>query len=243
MPTLLASYAVYSAGADTSSLTTPSFTPVNGEVIVVKLATWDTNNPMGAVSGGGQTYTTRVTAAPGGFNCWARIVTAVVAGSPGSMAVTAAGTASNSRHSMVVERWSGQLAASPAVNATVNGTGSAPSAAITTVGTGSVLSWCSVDNNSLDPTGRTYLLSATEDGLFNGVGGNSVQYFAFAGVGAAGTYNIGMSAPAPQIWVMAGVEILAAAPSSVTPRPFTGTTGRPSSGTTARPFTGITVRP
>lgn len=216
MPTLIASYAVYSAAADTSTLTTPSFTPSNGEVIVVKLTTWDTAVPMGTVSGGGQTYTTRVTAAPGGFNGWARIVTAVISGSPGSMTVSAAGTASNTRHCMVVERWgSASLAGTPAVNSTVNGTG-APSANITTTAANSIVTWCSEDNSSQDPTTRTYRLSATEDGLGDfHVGANTVQYFAYATVGSASTVAMGMTAPASQTWVLAGVEVLNAAGSTV----------------------------
>lgn len=207
-PTLIASYSVNSASIDTTDLVTPAFTPSSGEVIVVKLATWDTGNPMGTVSGGGQTYTTRVTAAPGGFAGWARIVTAVISGSPGSMTVTGAGTATNSTHSMVVERWSGQLAASPAVNSTVSGSG-APSANITTAGANSAVSWVSVDVASQDPASRTYRLSATEDGLRDGhVGANSVQYHAYVGdVGAAGTYAMGMTAPGSQTWVLAGIEI------------------------------------
>lgn len=210
-PTLIASYAVYSAGADTTNLVSPSFTPANGEVIVVKLATWDTANPMGVVSGGGQTYTTRVTAAPGGFNGWARVVTAVISGSPGSMTVTGAGTAANSRHSMVVERWTGSLAGTPAVNSTVSGSG-APSANITTAAAASAVSWVSADVGSIDPATKAYRLSATEDGLFDGhVGANSVHYFAHAGsgagVGAAGTYAMGMTAPGGQTWVLAGIEI------------------------------------
>lgn len=206
-PSLIASYYVPSAGADTTNLVSPSFTPANGEVIVVKLTTWDTASPMGAVSGGGQTYTTRVTAAPGGFNGWARIVTAVISGSPGAMTVTAVGTASNSRHSMVVERWTGTLAATPAVNATVSGSG-APSANITTAGANSAVSWASVDVASQDPATAAYRLSATQDGLYDGhVGANSVHYFAYAIVGAAATYAMGMTAPGSQTWVLAGVEI------------------------------------
>lgn len=207
-------YAVYSAGVDTSNLVTPVLTPtpVNGDVLVVKMATWDQGNPMGAVSGGAQVYTNRVTAAPGGFNGWNRITTATVAGSPGAFAVTGAGTAGNSRHSMVVEHYLAangySLAAVPAVNAVVSGVG-LPSAAITTTATGSVLSWTSTDVSSIDPVTRVYLLAGTQDGLFDGhLGANSVQYFAYATVGAAGAYNVGMSAPGGQTWTMAGIEVL-----------------------------------
>ena len=50
-------YFVPSAGVDTSNLVTSTLspTPVNGDVLVVKLTTWDTANPMGAVTGGGRT--------------------------------------------------------------------------------------------------------------------------------------------------------------------------------------------
>lgn len=206
-------YAVYSAGADTSNLVTPVLTPtpVNGDVLLVKLSTWDTGNPSGASSGGGQVYSTRVTAAPGGFNGYARIDTTTIAGSPAPFAVTSGGTAANSRHSMVVEHYLAanghSLAAVPAV-----GSGSGvglPSVNINTVGTNSTVSWVSVDVISADPVARAYLLSATEDGLFDGhVGANSVQYFAWAGVGAPGVYAMGMSAPGGQFWVLAGVEVL-----------------------------------
>lgn len=207
-PTLITSYAVHSAGADTSNLTTPSFTPSNGEVIVVKIATWDANNAAGATSGGGQTYTTRVTGPTSGFNPYVRIDTAVISGSPGSMAVTVAGTATNSRHSIVVERWTGTLDATPAVNGTTTGSG-APSANITTEAAGSAVSWVSADALSGDPATRTYRLSATEDGLWDGhLGSNGVFYFAYANnVGAVGTYAMGMTAPGGQTWALAGVEI------------------------------------
>ena len=47
-PTLITSYFVQQNTTASSALTTPSFTPSNGEVIVVKLATWDTGVSMGA---------------------------------------------------------------------------------------------------------------------------------------------------------------------------------------------------
>lgn len=209
-PTLIAAYAIHSAGADASDLVTPSFNPVNGEVIVAKLITWDTNNPMGALSGGGQTYQNRVTAQPGGFNGYSRLDTAVITGSPGAMTITGAGTASASRHSMIVERWgNAKLAASPAVNAVVNDLSSAPAANITTAADNSALSWALSDALSNDPATRAYRLSGIEDGLWDGhIGSNGVFYSAFTqNVGPAGTYTIGMTAPGGQRWAMVGIEI------------------------------------
>lgn len=220
MPVPVATYLVLSPGTDTSNLTTPVFAPANGDVIVTKLTTWDATNPMGAVSGGAQTYRTDAIGPVAGFRGYCRIDTTTVAGTPAPFAVTALGTAAPSRHSMVVEHWSAGafLAATPATNAVTNGTGAPPQANITTVGTNSVLTWCSVDLNSLDPAGRAYLLSATEDGIFDGhIGTNSVQYFAYANVGAPGVYTIGMTLPTPQIWSMTGIEIQFLAPSEGNP--------------------------
>ena len=221
-------YAVYSAAADTTNLVTPTLTPtpVNGDVLVIKTTTWDTGNPMGAITGGGQSYTNRITVAPGGFNGWCRITYTTITGSPGAFAVTGAGTAANSRHSMVVEHYLAangySLAATPAINATTSGAASAPSASITTVGPGSVLTWCITDVQSIDPATRAPLLSGTEDGLFDGhVGANSVQYFYYATVAAPGAFTIGLSAPGGQTWVMAGMEVLfSVASASTTPSPI-----------------------
>lgn len=220
MPSPAAVFQVYSAGTDTSNLVTPVFAPVNGDVIVVKLATWGTGDPMGATSGGAQTYQIVNTAAPAGFFGWSRVTVTTVAGSPAPFAVTTLGTTNPTRHSMIVEHWNAGafLAGSPATNLVVSGGGGPPSANITTVGLNSVVSWVSTDVNSLDPAGRAYLLSATEDGLFDGhIGANSVHYFAYANVGAPGVYTMGMTAPSPQAWTLSGVEIQFVAPSTGNP--------------------------
>ena len=213
MPTLTASYFVQSATfGDTTTLSTPSFTPVNGEVIVVKVATWDSGTPSGAPSGGSLTYTQQVVGAPGGFNGYCAIYTAVVSGSPGSMTVTAAAPGSSCYHSMTVERWSGaQLATTPATNTPISGSGT-PSATITSTADNSILTWVNVDENSRDPASRAYLSSATEDGLADGhAGTSSVHYYAYQTAATAGSQTIGMSAPLSQAWTMVGIEVLAAA--------------------------------
>lgn len=212
-PALIASYEVDSGADNTNTLTTATFTPSNGEVLVVKGTTWSTGLTLNTPTGGSQTYTQQAVEDPGGFAGYASIWTATVAGSPGPMAVSVA-PASSSRHHIVVERWgSAQLAATPATGrGFYNGTPGAPSVNITTTGANSVVSWCSQDEQSISPAGRVYLLSATEDGIYDGSGGaNTVMYFAYAAVAAAGTVAMGMSAPTGQKWVLAGVEIQAAA--------------------------------
>jgi hypothetical protein len=195
-------------GGDSSSLSTTSFTPSNGEIIVVKATTWDTGTPSGTPSGGGLTYTRRATAAPGGFNPYATIFTAVVSGSPGSMSVTLSPPASSSYHSMCVERWAGaQLAATPATNAVIAGT-TTMSTTIDTVAANSIVSWTAVDQSNQNPAGRVYLSSAVDEGVGDGhVNDNDVMYHAYQQAGAAGTQTMGISSPVITKWVLAGIEI------------------------------------
>lgn len=214
MPTLVTSYFAESfIDGDTTPLSTPSFTPNNGEVIVVKAATWDTGTPVGAPSGGALTYMQRATAAPGGFACYSTIYTSVVSGSPGAMTVTLGAPGASCYHSMVVERWSSaQLAGTPAVSSPASGKPASgaplPSATVTTTGTNSIVTWVSADVNSLDPATRAYLSSATEDGLGDGhTHSSTVHYFAYQTAASAGSQTIGLSAPSGQNWVMCGIEI------------------------------------
>jgi hypothetical protein len=212
MPTLVTSYfAQSSVSGDTSALSTPSFTPSDGEVIVVKAATWDTATPSGLPGGGGLLYTQQSTAAPGGFKAYCTIYTAVVATSPGAMTVALAALTTSCYHSMVVERWAGAaVAASPATNAIITGSGTPPSATITTTSANSIITWANADENSSDPAGRAYLSGAIEDGIADGhAATSSVQYYAYQTAATPGVQIIGMSAPS-QAWSMTGIEIQAA---------------------------------
>lgn len=209
-----------SAAADNTTLVSKTFASVgNNDVFVVMASTWDSANGMAAPTGGGQTFTQIKIAAPGGFNGWAGLWVCAVSGSPGSFAVSCApGTAGNTRHSLFVTRWtSAKLAGSPATNATVSGAG-APSANITTAADNSALVWVECDVASVDPSTRTYRLSGTEIGIYDGhVGANSVQSAAYAFPGVAGTYAVGESLPTGQTWVLAGVEVQYNAPAGSEP--------------------------
>lgn len=199
-----------SGGGDSNTLVTPSFTPADGEVIVVKATTWDTATASGTPSGGGLTYTSQVVSAPGGFNAYARIFTAVVGVSPGSMTITLSAPAAACYHSMSVERWpNAQLAATPATNASqVSG---APSATITTTGTGSAVSWVMADVLSVDPSTRAYRSSATETALGDGhTNVAAVYYFAYQAAAAPGAQTYGLTAPTGTKVAAAAIEIQAA---------------------------------
>lgn len=216
-PSLIASYAVLSAGTDTSTLTTPSFSSSAGEVIVVKATTYDTANGMATPtdSASALTWTHVNTAAPGGFNGWAGLWATTVGTAPGSITISCApATGTATRHSMVVERWhAAKLATTPATNGTVSGSGTTASVGITTTGALSVVSWCMTDEGSNDPANTAYLSSATQDGLYDGhVGSNSVQYFAYQSANVAGSQTFGITNTGTVKWAAVGVEILNGSP-------------------------------
>lgn len=210
-PTLTASYYVQLSPQGTSTLTTASFSPSNGEVLVVKLATWDTGSPLGAPTGGSQTYTSRVVNAPGGFNQWCAIYTAVVSGSPGSMTVSSVPSVSL-RGSMLVERWSSaQLAGSPVTNSNI-GAGAAASSTITPAQATSVISWVVGDVQSVDPATRAYLGSGADEGVRDDhLGSNGVDYHGYQLAVSTSSQSYGLSAPSGQTFVIAAIEVQAAA--------------------------------
>lgn len=209
-PTLEASYSLKTSSPGTDALTTPSFTPADGEVLVVKLETWDTGNAMGAPTGGGQTFTSRAIVAPGGFRPWVGIYTAVISGA-GSMTVSSA-PSSSAQYSMTVNRWSGaQLDATPAVG-TANASSGAANASVTTEADDSIVDWVASDAQSVDPATRAYLGSATEQDVRNGtVGANGVAYHAYAAAATAGSQSFGLTAPTGMQYCIAGIEVQAAA--------------------------------
>jgi hypothetical protein len=207
-PTLAAAVMLVSSGAvNSSAVVTGSFTPSNGEVVVIKVATSDSTISMGTPTGGSQTYTSRVVSTSGGFRPWVGIYTTVISGSPGSMTISSTPTGS-CRHAMLVERWtSAQLAATPVTNSAQGGTGAA-SSTLTTSAANSVLSWVSADAQSLDPSTRAYLGSATDEGVDDAHGSaDGVIYFGRQAVASAGATSYGLSAPTGMQYWIAGIEV------------------------------------
>lgn len=207
MPTPLAVY--FASDIASAALVLGPFTPADGELLTVLSASWSTTAPTGTPTGGAQTYAPQVTAQPGGFNGYARIDACTVAGTPGAMSVTVPAPAGSTRHSACVIRWPVGCTVG-AVNAVVNGSG-APSANVATAADNSGIAQVSSDVGSQDPAARAYRNSATEVGILDGhTGSNSVQYHAYVpDIGTAGTYAIGLTAPAGQTWVLAALEVKA----------------------------------
>jgi hypothetical protein len=210
MPNLAAPAMFLSSGADnTNTLTTSSFTPGDGEVLVVKMATSHPTNVMGAPTGGSLTWgSALVTRAPGGFRGSVAIYAVKIGTSPGSMTVAATPTGS-CWHSMTVKRLTAaDLAGTPATGANDSNTGAA-NASLTSTGVNSYIEWVASDVQSVDPASRAYLGSATEDGLMDAhTSSNGVHYPAYQTAAAPGTQTFGLSAPTGMQYVIAGIEVL-----------------------------------
>jgi hypothetical protein len=206
---LAASYNVNSASNTANqTITTVSFTPTTGDLVVLKVITSDAATPVGSPSAtaGGITWVKRTENTVASTNyvaIWTGIVTT------GGTAMTISVTASGSTFvqlSMVLERWTGaQLSAMPSL-IQAEGTAGVPSANITIVGTGSVISWLNGDWVGVVGT-ATYSNGATQDGIHQvGSGTAYAAYYAYQ-TALAGLRNIAMSAPTGQTWTLTGIEI------------------------------------
>lgn len=215
-PLLVAAYQVNSAGSDLTTLTTPTFTPQAGEILVVKAVGADRTLTFGTPTGGGWTYTARgtdVTASHVSAAMWTAPVTA--GGVAQTVAVTAGGTANP--HTIVVERWTNcRLAAAPALTDQLGSGG--PSATNTTVAGRSVVTWLSGDWAAVDGTAtRAYRSSAGETG-FRWVSTAFTAYFAYQTTVAAGAQTFGLTAPVGQTWTALAVELQSAAAGKALPQ-------------------------
>lgn len=211
-PVLAQSFLVLSTASNTTTLTTASFTPNIGDVIVVKVvsesngSTWNVPTDTS-----GNSYSQRLVDATAS-QCWAQLATSTVTVSASLTVSVSALSGTPSWHSMIVERWTGaSLAGTPATNGTKTGSG-APSSTITTTAANSVISWLNGDFNAVSPAGRTYnTTSATpvEDGIHDKSTGNYVAYYLHQPAATAASQTFGITSPTGQAWTLLGIEILA----------------------------------
>jgi hypothetical protein len=208
-PTLTAAYPVGSAAGDLSTLTTSSFTPATGEIIVVKTGAGTTTTAAGTPTGGSLTYTSWVSLAAA-TNAPVTLWTATVGASPGAMTVSVTWTGTNDWHAIVVERWSGALLDATPATAGVQGSTTGQTT-ITTVGTNSMVSWLDADWNGVSPGTPTYASGATQTGLISQPT-FLVVYGAYQTAASAGSQTFGVTAPTGQKASLVAVELRDAVP-------------------------------
>ena len=216
MPTLVASYYLQQ-GNNANTMTTPTFTPTAGEVIVVKAqgSHGDGTNFSGPTDSSSVIFFAQRqlddAISRDRIGLWTAVVSAAAAGFSNSISLTApaAGTGSNAR-SMVVERWSGAALAGSPATALGSAAGSAPSTALTTVGVNSIVSWVNTDWNAVDGASRTYRTTSAVpvEENYDFITGDHTGEFAYQLAAAPGSQTLGLTAPAAENWSLASVEIL-----------------------------------
>ena len=196
--------AVYGDTAANTSLVTASFTPPAGSIVVAKVVSADANQTHTSVTG--LTFASRVNVGTAAATTRNSIWTAVGDGS--AVTVTASFAGTTAPRGLVVEVWTGaQLAAAPATGSVVGGSG-APTNTITTVATGSVVSWVNGDWAAIDGASRTYRSSATETG-YHFLTGQWTQYNAYQAAPSPGSQTYGLTAPVGETYTLASIEIQA----------------------------------
>jgi hypothetical protein len=207
--------AVWNDSAGTTSLATAAFTAPLNSIVVVKASNADASQTIGTPTATGYTFTSRINVGTSGSNCRAAIFTGVGTGVSRAVTVTFAST--SQERGIVVEVWTGaSLAGTPATDSFIaSGTG-APSDAITTTGTNSVVTWMSEDFNDADGTTRTYSPTATETAYHRSAG--YAAYQAYQSAASAGSQTYGISTPSAQKATMASLELQDSGGAAPTPQ-------------------------
>lgn len=215
VPTL--AFSDFKVSAVGGTLTSASFTPQAGDIVVVKAATEQSEPSPGSAAyvishnptGGSLTYTQRVDDDQTANWSSAYLWTAPVLVGGSSMTVSLIGPTGGAAHwGMEVEVWrGGQLAASPVVF-DVQQNSVAPNATVTTTQDNSVLSWGIVDWNGNSGT-AVYRSGATAEG--SDIQGGTIynQYMAYQVAATAGAQAVGMTSPGAQRPIIYGIEIQA----------------------------------
>ncbi len=192
------------------TITSTSFTPATGELIVVKAVTEDSQAGLSdpSATGGGITWIKRqenTVSSSCSAGIWTGVVNAGGSAITISISTISAG-ALNAWFSMVIERWTGAQVDAPPTVASVLG-GSSTST-ITTSGTNSIVSYLDGDWNATAPGTPVYASSATQDGLHDKSATTSyVAYYAYQNAAIAGVQTFGLTSPVGRKDILIGIEI------------------------------------
>lgn len=209
LPQLVASYPASSGSNGTGTLTTATFTPAAGEILVVKATSGDQPCAVGAVSGGGLTWTLQISLSAGS-NDPVKVWTATAPASPSAMAVSVTFSGTGNSRSVIVERWGNAvLAASPAVGASQGNTSALQT--VNTVGGASIVTWVDSDWNVAGGSSPSvaYRGAGAVSIATHLLGGCNV-YYAYQPAPTPGSQTFGLSSPTGQKASLVGIEIQSA---------------------------------
>ncbi len=206
-PILINAYDVGNNAAGDGTVTTTAFTPVTGDLIVIKATTSDGASPLATptATGGGISWTKQVERTTSLY-CYVVIWTGTVtAGSP-SITVSMATVGAPLDMMMLVEHWRcAQLAATPAITST-SGAASAPIATITTTANNSVVSWISAAPviSSIDLFNfRTHAATPEAQYTFFDLSATT----AYQSAPNLGSQTLGLTTPDGQDYSLIGIEL------------------------------------
>jgi hypothetical protein len=206
LPQLVAVYPASQSDNGTGTLTTASFTPAPGQVLVVKATTGDTSCAVGSVSGGGLAWTLRASLSASN-NDPVKLWTATAPASPASMTVSVTFSGAPNSRSMLVEAWSNAtLAASPAINGSQSNTSALQT--ITTVGGSSVVTWIDSDWSVAGGSSPNPVYRGAAVALATHLLAGCNVYYAAQPAAVPGQQTFGLSSPTGQIASLVGIELL-----------------------------------
>ncbi len=202
--------AAYTPSAIASSITTPSFSPAAGELIVVKCVVADFAQPLNAPadSASALTFTQRLHTDQ--QSLISDIWTAPVVTAPGPITITITDGSASALLKMAVERWTGaKLAASPVVD-DENGSGGTPGGTITTTKASSVVTWL-LGARGATPTAWITTSATPAVEAISNIPLDAYSHL-YQPAPSAGAQSYGVSAPASGFtsWHISAMEIQAA---------------------------------
>lgn len=209
----LTSNTVVPANGGNAVLTSPSFTPNPGELLVLKTIGWDNTitTPV-TPTGGGLVWTQRLPFSSAASATTGGIWTATAPASPTAMTVscqfnnsaTATGIAA-----IVVERWAGTLAATPATAILSGDTASPYSTTLTNTVSGSAITWCGAEYNGIATAGTAYLSGAVQTYPPTVVSSGGLTVFnAWQRTASVGAQTFGLTVTAAAKITLFGLEVL-----------------------------------
>lgn len=204
-------------GSGNTTVTSASFTPAVGELLVVKATSSSSNAMPNAISGGGLVWTQRASVGTPGASSPAVIWTAAVATSAAMTISVVFNNAVTVVHhgAFVLERFTGAALAATPVAVTADADATSPyQTTLTTSANNSLVSWIATDYQGVNGT-VTYVGAPTQTYRYQEATAGILSFSTgYQTATTAGVQTFGLSAPAGQTVTLAGIELVAGTPST-----------------------------